>query len=205
MEINKKICSQGGKNNPGKNLSSIEYITIHNTGNYSSGADAKSHANYLYGGKGESSWHYTVDKKEIWQSFLDENSCWHTGAQKGNNVSIGIEICVNDKNGFKDACKNTAWLTSELMRKHNIPIEKVVQHNFWSGKNCPAELRSGSLGVTWNEFIEMVTEYLNTNSTTSYTVQVGVYKQRENAEKLLNKLSEAGFNGFIKCDKRDNG
>lgn len=165
MTINRKICPAGLKNNPNKNLASISFITVHCTGNYSATASAKNHADYIYGGSGgnQTSWHYTIDSKEIWQHFEDERETWHAGDGtngSGNSTSIGLEICVNDKASFKQACVNAAWLTAELLEKHNLTIDKVVQHNRWSGKNCPAELRSGIWGVTWADFIAMVKENL---------------------------------------------
>jgi hypothetical protein len=39
-------------------------------------------------------------------------------------------------------------------------VDKVVQHNRWADKNCPAELRSGEWGVTWALFINLVQQYL---------------------------------------------
>lgn len=161
MTINRKICPAGLKNNPNKNLTAIKYITIHCTGNYTATAGAKNHADYVYTGSGgaQTSWHYTIDGKEIWQHFEDRQECWHAGDGTngpGNSTSIGLEICVNNKAAFKQACENAAWLTSELLKKHGLTIDKVVQHNKWNGKNCPAELCSGAWGVTWADFIAMV-------------------------------------------------
>ena len=169
MVINKKICPAGLKNNPNKQLRSISFITIHTTGNYSATATAQSHANYQYNGSGgnQTSWHYTVDKDDIWQSFEDNQSCWHTGNSEGNSTSIGIEICVNNREFFNQACENTAWLVSELMKKYNLNIDKIVQHNHWANKNCPAELRSGSWGITWNEFIELIHHHANKSTATT--------------------------------------
>jgi hypothetical protein len=126
------------------------------------------HANYQYTGSGgrEASWHYSVDKNEIWQSFDDSRECWHAGDGSngpGNYTSIGIEICVNDRVGFPAACDKTAWLTAELLRKHKLTVDKVKQHYDWSKKNCPAELRSGTWGFTWNDFIALVKDYLKTD------------------------------------------
>jgi len=42
------------------------------------------------------------------------------------------------------------------MKSYNIPIANVVQHNHWSGKNCPRNLRSGEKGIDWNDFINMI-------------------------------------------------
>jgi N-acetylmuramoyl-L-alanine amidase len=158
MNIQKKLCPPGLKNNPNKKLTAINNITIHCTGNYSVSANASSHANYVHGGSGgkQASWHYSIDGKEIWQHFEDNQACWHAGESTGNNTSIGLEICVNDKAVFRKACENAAWLTAELLKRHKLTLDRVVQHNRWSGKNCPAELRNGTWGVTWAEFLEMV-------------------------------------------------
>lgn len=70
--------------------------------------------------------------------------------------SIGIEICVNSDGNFKKALQNAASLVKILMERHDIPLSRVVQHNHWSGKHCPTQLREGSKGVNWNEFKQMI-------------------------------------------------
>jgi N-acetylmuramoyl-L-alanine amidase len=152
--INKKLCPDGLKNNPNKKMSKVEYITIHTTANYAPTATAKNHAAYQYGGSGgtRTSRHYMVDANEIWQSFEDDRVCWHAGDVVGNETSVGVEICVNDKTAFRAACDKAAWLVAELLKKHGLGLEHVVQHYKWSGKNCPAELRSGEWGVNWPDF-----------------------------------------------------
>lgn len=221
MNINRKLCPAGLKNNPNRLMKAVNFITIHCTGNYSPTATAKSHADYQFGGSGggQVSWHYTVDGKEIWQSFNDTQECWHAGdgSGQGNTASIGIEICVNDKAAFKQDCKNAAWLVATLMKRHNLGIDKVVQHNKWTGKNCPMELRSGAWGVTWEEFIEMVKAEANTSAALTkspitetpsmpsangklYRVQVGAYSVKANADAMLDKLEKAGFEGYVKYE-----
>jgi N-acetylmuramoyl-L-alanine amidase CwlA len=160
--LNKKICLPGLKNNPNKKMDRIGYITIHNTGNYAAAATAKMHADYEYNGSGgsQTSWHYSVDNKEVWQSFEDTSMCWHAGNSIGNATSIGIEICVNDRPNFPAACDNAEQLVADLLKRHNLTIDKVVQHNYWSGKNCPAEIRAGTWGVTWSGFLSKVKDYL---------------------------------------------
>ncbi len=197
MIINRKICPAGLKNNPNKGMAAIEYVTIHCTGNYKPTADAKGHANYIYNGSGGArvSWHYTVDSNAIFQHFEDWQACWHTGENNGNSSSIGIEICVNSRDGFKQACKNAAWLTAHLLKKHGLGINRVVQHNKWNGKNCPAELRSGAWGVSWDNFLAMVDE--NIAPKTLYRVQVGAYSTQARAEDVLAKVRAAGFKDAI--------
>lgn len=148
----------GMPNHPSRNLVSIDYITIHETGNTNRGADAAAHARLQHRGGGgrQASWHYTVDDKEIWQSFHDHQMCWHTGTRQGNEHSIGIEICVNIAEKFLEACDNAAWLASHLMSLHGLSADQLVQHHFWSGKNCPSTIRKGTSGINWQIFTDKV-------------------------------------------------
>lgn len=117
------------------------YITIHETGNKDAGAGAKNHANWLSNGAdGEIGYHYTVDDHEIYHHIPDNEKAWHAGdggSGTGNLHSIGIELCVNADGDFEQTKKNAAWLVAKLMEDYSIPINNVVQHNHWSGKNCP--------------------------------------------------------------------
>jgi len=134
------------------------YITIHETANQSPGAGAAAHANLQSRGNVRSaSWHYSVDELAIVQSFRDNQRCWHAGDGRGNGnmSSIAIEICVNSDGDFTGAVGNAASLVQTLMARHGIPASRVVQHNHWSGKNCPTFLRTGSRGITWANFIGM--------------------------------------------------
>src|SRR5690625_657270 len=132
---------------------SKKYIVIHETANTRKGADANAHARLQASGNSrQASWHYTVDDKEIVQSFSDNAQCWHAGNKYYNENSIGIEICVNSDGDFKKAVDNAVKLTKYLMDKYNIPASNVIQHNKTSGKDCPRYLRAGNKGVTWSDF-----------------------------------------------------
>lgn len=136
-----------------------DYITIHETANTNNGADAEAHADLQSAGNSrDASWHYQVDDHVAYQSFEDVIQCWHAGDGQGtgNLHSIAIEICVNKDGNFTQAVSNAAELTADLMAKYGIPIGNVVQHNRWSGKNCPTYLRTGAKGIDWADFIEMV-------------------------------------------------
>lgn len=138
-------------------INAKKYIVIHETANTRKGANANAHARLQASGNSrQASWHYTVDDKEIVQSFDDNKQCWHAGNRKYNEQSIGIEICVNEDGDFKKAVENAAELTKLLMDKYNIPISNVIQHYKASGKDCPHYLRSGEKGITWNDFLSMV-------------------------------------------------
>jgi len=160
MKINQLLVPKSRTNNrPGYPMKP-EYITIHETANTSKGADAESHARYLYNGAGGRTvgWHYTVDDRSIWQSIPDNEATWHAGDGSngtGNRKSLAIEICVNSDGDFAKARRNAAWLTAKKMVEHKILLSRVVQHNKWSGKNCPAKIRGSGL---WSEFLEMAEE-----------------------------------------------
>src|SRR5690625_1535180 len=132
---------------------SKKYIVIHETANTRAGANANAHARLQASGNSrQASWHYTVDDKEIVQSFDDNKQCWHAGNKYYNQNSIGIEICVNSDGNFKKAVDNAVKLTKHLMDKYKISVDNVIQHNKASGKDCPRYLRAGNKGVTWHDF-----------------------------------------------------
>ena len=157
VKIKKQLVSSRKNTYDGTN--GRKYITIHETDNTNKGANAQAHANLQSRGNSRSaSWHWTVDDKEAIQSFPHTVRCWAAGDGKGdgNYNSINIEICVNSDGDFNKAVENAAELTRMIMEQENIPLSNVVQHNHWSGKNCPRNLRSGSKGITWNDFLNMV-------------------------------------------------
>ncbi|WP_269050753.1 N-acetylmuramoyl-L-alanine amidase [Sporosarcina sp. G11-34] len=156
MEMKQQLVSSRKSTYGSGNL--CNYITIHETANYDKGTGAQTHANLQSNGY-SASWHYQVDDKEVVQSFPDTIRCWHAGDGKGrgNYESIGIEICVNSDSDFKKAVQNAAWLVRQLLATYpRITMDRVVQHNKWSGKNCPFNLRSGKKGIDWAGFKHLV-------------------------------------------------
>lgn len=141
---------------PDRRLNSIGYITIHNTGSM---APAKNQHNYMKNinksGERKASWHFSVDDKDIYQAQSCNFEMWHCGDTTGNRNSIGIEICQSDNKATQEKIyRNAIELVKISMKYYNIPITKVVQHNKWSGKNCPQYLRENKFGFSWNWFID---------------------------------------------------
>ena len=152
------MISDGRKNRPGGSNPDT-WITIHETGNPARGADGLAHAAYLDSTDGEKdlvSWHYTVDDHAIVQHLPDGETAYHAGDGRdgpGNTTSIGIEICVNAGGDFAKAKANAAALVRLLMAEHGIPIDHVVQHNHWSGKDCPYTIRHTA--GAWEGFLAL--------------------------------------------------
>lgn len=137
------------------NTNKRKYITIHETGNTKKGAGAQAHANLQTKGF-SASWHWQVDDRIAIQSFPHSVSCWHAGDGygAGNLQSIAIEICVNEDSLFEKAVANAIDLTKMIMKEENIPVDCVVQHHYWTRKDCPSRLRSGKSGINWAIFKE---------------------------------------------------
>lgn len=145
-----------------------KYLTIHNTGNPKAGADAENHAIFMQGSGKDStaSYHYVVDDKEIYRLLPDNEVAWHAGDGEngpGNRQSLAIEICENVDGNLLNATNNAVELTVYLMKTYNIPLSNVVQHNYWSGKNCPNRIRKGE-PYNWQTFLNKVEQALKVNT-----------------------------------------
>ena len=133
--------------------------TIHETGNFAQGADAAAHASWLKSDDAEDkriSYHYTVDDHSIVQHLPDRETAYHAGDGAdgpGNTTTIGIEICVNKGGDFDRAKANAASLVRLLMAEHGFPLERVVQHHHWSGKDCPKTIRATP--GAWEAFLDL--------------------------------------------------
>lgn len=102
------------------------------------------------------SWHYTVDDHAIVQHLPDGETAYHAGDGAdgpGNTTSIGVEICVNAGGDFEASKRNAAALVRLLMGEHGIPLDHVVQHNHWNGKDCPRTIRGTKGG--WETFLAL--------------------------------------------------
>ena len=147
MEINTSYLSDHNTyrtNNP-------EYIVVHNTDNFSEGADARAHAYAQFHGNlsGTSVHFYTDDKGIAYQTAELQRGCWHVGVNYGgklfgtvnNRNSIGVEMCVQKGYDFEKAFENTVELLKTLLRMTGISPEHVVQHYDVCLKNCPSQIR----------------------------------------------------------------
>jgi len=140
------------------------YVTVHMTGNAAPGANAYRHALWLYN-LAEYSWHLTVDDAEIWQSLLETEQGWHAGDGlngPGNTMSIAVEICMNSDIDQEAAYVLGARLVAYLLsRGHGY--KGIVQHNYWTGKDCPQLIRA--VPGKWEWFLSKVEEFSDVGMT----------------------------------------
>lgn len=152
------IPASNKKTRPGTKMNPTS-VTIHETDNTNVRANALAHARLQQNGNSrQASWHLSVDDEpEVYQSLPFNEVGYHAGTTSGNYNSIGMEICVNSDGDYKKAVNNAIQTVKWLLNKYpSIKAVNVVQHNHWSGKNCPRNLRSGAKGIKWNAFIKAV-------------------------------------------------
>ena len=158
------ILANRGNYGKKRDVNNIKYIVIHYTGN--DGDNAKNNCLYFQREIVKASAHYFVDDKGVCQSVPDHFTAYSVGGDKYPNTnpiaynkcfnsnSISIEICDTHKNGVYDfsskTLENTVKLTKDLMRKYNIPIDKVIRHYDVVGKVCPKPFVV-NVGA-WNNF-----------------------------------------------------
>lgn len=147
-ELLAKNISYGGK----RDLFSIKYIVIHNTGN--KGDTAANNARFFAtSNTRQAGAHFFVDKQgEIWRSVKLNRIAWAVGgfySQKSgaasyykkctNANSVSIELC--------DCQKNVSWEQMLAVRQLVKHIQKkcpnaktIIRHWDVNGKGCPAPM-----------------------------------------------------------------
>lgn len=137
----------------------IKYRVIHETDNFEKGVGAANHATFLKNNnKSPTSWHYTVDHKEIYHHIPDDERANHAGDKEGNDYGIGIELCVNEDSDFNQIFDNATKLVAYLLKSYNLDISAIKTHHDFTGKECPHNiLKNKRLG----EFKEKVRYYLD--------------------------------------------
>ena len=141
----------------------LQYIVVHNTDNFSAGANALAHAKAQHNGNfdGMSAHYYTDDGDTVYQATEHNRGTWHVGKNYGgrlfgtvnNRNSIGVEMCVQKGYNYEKAFQNTAELVRQLMAQTGIPADRVLQHYDVCAKNCPSQIRARG---DWKRFKNLI-------------------------------------------------
>lgn len=135
----------------------IDYLVIHFTAGASSSGDAETKARNVFIARKNASADFTVDDDTMMQVNPDPKNyyTWAVGDGKGkygvtNSNSVSIEICSNLTKGttakvpnhegwyFTEASiDNAVELSKMIMKRYNIPLERVIRHYDASRKLCP--------------------------------------------------------------------
>lgn len=173
----------------------IDFICVHDTGNYSNGANALCHYNYFNGGNRNASADFFVDDSNIIRiNDYNQYYSWHCGDGGGkygitNGNSIGIEMCINNDGNYEQTVQNTIELVKYLMKELNINIDHVVRHYDASRKNCPQTMNNGGDWSKWNDFKERVVDYMDANQIKNeLNIHDAEWKQQQVQKALQNGL-----------------
>ena len=144
-------------------LNTIRYLVFHYTGN--DGDSDESNGKHFHNHIVKASAHYFVDDS-VTQSVPDNYIAYSVGGKCQsshhplykvctNSNSISIEMCDCFKNGVVEitdkTIENAIELGKMLMKKYNIPIDRVIRHYDVNGKACPN--CNGLLNdANWNAF-----------------------------------------------------
>ena len=169
----------------------IKYIAIHFTAGSSSKAGSAKSVKHVFEQR-QASADFAVDDQDLVQFNPDLKNyyCWAVGDGNGkygvtNKNSISIEICSSLKKGtsaavpnhsgwyFTDAAlENAVKLSKYLMKKYNIPIDRVIRHYDASRKSCPG-LVGWNDGTLYKEDGSKTKEKNNSNEWIKFKKKLG--------------------------------
>lgn len=157
-------------------LNAIKYLVYHYTGN--DGDSDESNGRHFHDHIVKASAHYFADDDSVTQSVPDNYIAYSVGGKCQsrhhplykictNSNSISIEMCDCYKNGkveiTEKTLENAVELGKMLMKKYNIPIERVIRHYDVNGKACP-NCNNLLSDKAWNAFKSRLTGAPVTNT-----------------------------------------
>lgn len=189
----------------------IDTITIHcvvgqasveSLGNLFANPSKQASSNYGIGYNGRIGM-YVEEKDRSWCSSNRDN----------DNRAITIECASDNKYPYAindkvyqsliqllvDICKRNEikelkWKADKkLIGK--IEEQNMTVHRWFANKSCPGDYIYNRLGQIANEVNAILNENPGTNKL--YCVQVGAYTDIKNAQNMLQKIKQAGFEGFV--------
>lgn len=134
-----------------------QYLTIHSTANLKS--TAQNERDWLNNASNKTStgFHIAVDDKEAIECIPLNVKAHHAGNSKGNNTSIGLEIC--ESGDRQKTLDNAVKVTVKILRQFGWGVDKLRRHYDWSKKNCPRILNYNNW-EGWTKFKDDVRKEL---------------------------------------------
>lgn len=169
MDINRQFITTEntytGQNEP-------KYIVIHETDNFSEGAEARRHAEAQAAGHLSISAHYYCGSDGVYQAAEHADGTYSVGKKYGehpiqdatNKNTINVEICVNDDGDYSKARANAIALARYLMQATGISAERVIRHYDATGKHCPRNMMDDP--SLWEDFKKQIQVHDDPNHST---------------------------------------
>ena len=161
----------------------------------------------------QASSNYGIDSSGNIGLFVDESRrAWTSSNRDNDNVAVTIEV-ANSKGApnwevSDEALAALIELCVDICKRNGIkelnytgtPEGNLTRHNMFIATTCPgAYLESKFSYIAKEVNARLKNDGATANKTTIYRVQVGAFKEKENAEKLLKQLQAQGYtDAFIK-------
>lgn len=144
LALEQRIIPPNGDNVSRATLDHWYTITVHETDNTMPGADARFHNLFIREGGGVHgvSFTFSVDSERAVQNLDLNRVNYAQGTSVGNTTSVSVETCVNRDGNWEHTRWNLSRLLAILCEYGKLPVEAIVQHHYWYGKNCPRLLRA---------------------------------------------------------------
>lgn len=157
---------------------------------------------------------------ETYQTLPFNMCCWGVGnGSKGSynynpTARVQFEICeddLSDETYFNKVMKEAQEFCAYLCNTYSLKVSSICSHaeSYKQGYgsnhgDCDYWLKKFGKDMNWfrTEVQKALNSYSLSNKTL-YTVGVGTYSVRANAEKMLTKLRKAGFTGSITPIRKD--
>lgn len=143
-------------------------------------------------------------KIATYQTLPWDHRAWHAGG-RANDTHIGFEICEDeDPAHFHGAYKEALELCAYLCRKFYLTEKDVIGHSEGynlgiASNHADPEHWFKRYGKSMDSFREDLKVLLSGEKL--YRVQVGAFRSKDNAERLLIKIKRAGFtDAFVKVE-----
>lgn len=145
-------------------------------------------------------------------------ACWGCGSGSNGSYNrnpvghIQFEICedgLDNELYLKECWRVAVEYCAELCKTYGFdPMKNITSHyeahsKGYASNHADPKHWFSKFGLSMDDFRKAVSEYMNGNSdekkdaTKLYRVQVGAFTIKSNASKMLEKLKNAGFDGFI--------
>ena len=142
----------------------------------------------------------------------EENRAWTSSNKTNDNQAVTIEV-ANDTKGTEwhvsdKALEKTIELCADICRRNGIEklnftgdsTGNLTMHKMFTATTCPGPYLESKFPYIASEVNKRLTKGNEQPKAEAklYRVQVGAYSKKANAEAMLKRLKEAGFDGFIK-------
>ena len=205
-------------NHSGQRTHTIDTITIHCVVGQ---CTAQSLGQHFASPERQASSNYGIGHDGTIGLYVEEkNRSWCTSSNANDQRAITIEVAsdttepyaVTDKayaaliDLVADICKRNGikklvWSDSKSDRVNHKNGCNMTVHRDYANKSCPGKYlydRHPAIAAEVNKRLGSV----DTASNVLYRCQVGAYSKKANAEAMLKRLKQAGFDGFITEVKR---